>query len=136
VQFGVYVFSAAIPTFENIGTVVVPQILVGQTLPATINWVPRAAILGHNCLKVEIGYGADSNFSNNTAQRNIYAQNSPVQFMVQNTATEGATPINLVPTFGPNIGGSTTHWTFTLQQPTSFLPPTIVRPNHRRTVSY
>jgi subtilisin family serine protease len=112
VQFGVYVFSASTPTFENIGTVHVPQILNGQTIPVSINWTPQPAIQGHNCLKVDIGYGADSDFSNNGAQRNILAQQSPVQFMLQNTATENASTIQLIPTWGPNIGGSSNNWTF------------------------
>ena len=114
VQFGVYVYSAAIPTFYNIGTVNVPNINSGAIQAVSINWIPRAAILGHNCLKVEIGYGADTDFSNNTTSRNIYAQQSPVQFMVQNTATEAASTIQLIPTWGPNTGGSTNNWTFTL----------------------
>jgi Subtilase family/Family of unknown function (DUF6345) len=115
VQFGVYVFSASTPTFENIGSVNVPLIPNGQTVPVGIDWVPQTAIQGHNCLKVDIQYGADSDFSNNGAQRNIFAQQSPVQFMVQNTATENPSTIQLIPTWGPNIGGSSNNWTFTLQ---------------------
>lgn len=114
VQFGVYVFSASTPTFENIGTVNVPYIANGATMPVSINWTPQAAILGHNCLKVEIGYGADSDFSNNTAQRNINAQMSPVQFMLQNTATETAGTIHLIPTLGTNSNGGS-NWTFIVE---------------------
>ena len=116
VYFGVYIYSASPPTFQNIGTVNVPLIQNGQTLPVSINWIPQApGGIFHNCLQVEIGYGADTDFSNNHAARNITEQQSPVQFMVQNTATEAASTINLIPTWGTNIGGNSNHWTFTLQ---------------------
>ncbi|HVM47835.1 MAG TPA: S8 family serine peptidase [Candidatus Acidoferrum sp.] len=115
VEFGVYIYSASPPSFQNIGTVNVPLIQTGQTVPVSINWVPQApGGIFHNCLQVEIGYGADTDFSNNHAARNITEQQSPVQFMVQNTATEVASTVQLIPSWGTNVGGSPNNWTYYL----------------------
>lgn len=101
VTFGVYIYSNSIPQFFSIGaqTVNIPgftQITVSHP------WTPQASTSGdpHACLQTTINYGFDTNFSNNTCNRNISIDqtNSPVsfRFQVQNNLTEAAT-IKLVP---------------------------------------
>ncbi|MEZ5359255.1 MAG: S8 family serine peptidase [Candidatus Zixiibacteriota bacterium] len=85
IHFGVHDYAAATYTFYDIGTQVV-NLPVGTT-PVSINWVPQSA--GHMCLKTEIGYCPDTDYSNNSTQRNINVSNSPVYFQVRNTKTEG-----------------------------------------------
>ncbi len=85
VHFGVHNYSASPTAFYDIGQVVV-DIPVGVTT-VSIVWVPQAG--SHQCMKIEIGYGCDSNFSNNTAQRNLTVGNSPVKFEVRNILTDG-----------------------------------------------
>jgi subtilisin family serine protease len=109
VIFGVYVFSAPTPAFQSIGTVNVPFIASGATLPVSTTWTPANA--SHQCMMVEIAYGPDTDFSNNKAQRNLNVQASPLQFQVQNTLTEGPTTINLIPTLGAGIS----NWSFELE---------------------
>ena len=84
VHFGVHVFSASTTTFFDIGTVLV-DIPANTIVTASMNWTPAAA--SHQCMKVELGYGCDTDFSNNAAQRNLTVGTSPVQFEVRNTLT-------------------------------------------------
>jgi hypothetical protein len=74
VDFGVYDFSAAISTFYEVGTQVV-NIPAMTTVIVNQPWVPMASAFtagqAHACLKGEISYGLDTDFSNNNAQRNI-----------------------------------------------------------------
>jgi hypothetical protein len=78
--------------------------------PFCIVWKPQYP--DHQCLQVEIGYGADTDYSNNKAQRNVEVQSSPVFFQVKNTLTEQPAVIELVPklanTNNPN-------WTFIVE---------------------
>ncbi len=85
IHFGVHEYAATTPTFHDIGTVVVPNLPVGVT-PVTMNWTP--ANVGHQCLKVEIGYGPDTDYSNNKVSRNINVAMSPVSFKIQNTLSD------------------------------------------------
>jgi len=96
VHFGVHVYSASTPTFYDLGTQIVdiPVNLTGYT-EVPIPWTPKD--LGHQCFKVEIGYGADTDYSNNTAQRNLQITNDPVTFKLKNTLTDHLSLINLVP---------------------------------------
>lgn len=108
INFGVHVFSAATPTFYDIGTRIV-NIPPNTTLPVSINWTPQNA--SHQCLKVQIGYGPDTDYSNNNAQRNLNVQSSPANFMVQNTLTEEPAEVRLVPTMdNPQL-----NWDFALK---------------------
>jgi hypothetical protein len=114
VQFGIFDYSAAIPAFADIGTVLVPEILNGEERTVAIPWTPGAS--GHLCLQVEIGYGPDTDPSNNLAQRNLAVAQSPVTFEVRNTLTEEQAEIRFVPTFNP----PTSDWTVTIT-PTSVM---------------
>jgi len=81
VQFGVHVYSAATPTFHDIGSEV-------RTLSPGVNhvkmpWTP--ALASHQCLKVSIGHCTDPDTSNNQAQRNLTVAQSPVTFQIRNT---------------------------------------------------
>ena len=112
VHFGVHVYSAATPTFYDIGTEIVniPVNATGQTTVSK-QWVPLAA--SHQCLKVEIGYSPDTDYSNNCAQRNVSVATSPVQFYVKNTLTEEPAKIDLIGTLeDPNTG-----WTYRIDPP-------------------
>jgi hypothetical protein len=112
IHFGVHVFSAATPTFFDIGTQIVniPVNPTGHT-SVSIPWVPQAA--SHQCLKVEIGYSPDTDYSNNHAQRNVTVALSPVQFWVRNTLTEDPARVNLVAKMEyPNAG-----WTYRIDPP-------------------
>lgn len=98
IQFGIHDYSAsASAAFSDIGTRTV-DVPPGDH-EFEIHWTPKAP--GHLCLKVEIGYGPDTDYSNNTAQRNLEFAKSPVVFQVQNTLTEGAREIRFVPTLDP-----------------------------------
>jgi hypothetical protein len=112
VQFGVFDYSVSIPAFYDIGTVIVPEILDDHEMTVPIPWTPRAS--GHLCLQVEIGYGPDTDPSNNVAQRNLRVAESPVIFEVRNTLTEEPAEIHFVPTFDP----PTSDWTVTITPPT------------------
>lgn len=83
VHFGVHVFSASIPTFFDIGTRILD--LPSGLTPVSIAWIPQKS--EHQCLYAEIGYGNDTNYSNNVAQRNITVTQSPVTFQVRNTVS-------------------------------------------------
>lgn len=108
VQFGVFDYAAAIPAFAQIGTVIVPELLDGAETTVVIPWTPAAR--GHLCLQVEIGYGPDTDPSNNVAQRNLDVARSPVVFEVRNTLTEEPAEIRFVPTLDP----PTNEWTVTI----------------------
>ncbi|MFC1712316.1 S8 family serine peptidase [Candidatus Poribacteria bacterium] len=95
IHFGVHVFSASTPTFQDIATEIV-DLPVGITNVST-QWIPAHS--DHQCMKVEIAYGDDTDFANNEAQRNLTVTQSPVKFQVKNTFTEEAAEIKLVPTF-------------------------------------
>jgi hypothetical protein len=112
IHFGVDVFSAATPTFYDIGTRIVniPVNPTGHT-PVSAPWVPLAA--SHQCLKVEIGYSPDTDYSNNYAQRNVTVALSPVQFMVRNTLTEEPARVDFVAKMEyPDAG-----WTYRIDPP-------------------
>ena len=111
VQFGVFDYSVSIPAFHDIGTVIVGEILSDKDMTVSIPWTPKAS--GHLCLQVEIGYGSDSDPSNNVAQRNLRVAESPVTFEVRNTLTEEPAEIHFVPTFDP----PTSNWTVTITPP-------------------
>ncbi|MHC4864329.1 MAG: S8 family serine peptidase [Planctomycetota bacterium] len=83
IHFGVHDYAASTPTFYDIGTQVV-DLPVGITA-VSMNWTPSSS--GHMCMKVEIGYHPDTDYSNNKAQRNLTVASSPVWFKVANTLT-------------------------------------------------
>jgi hypothetical protein len=87
IHFGVHVFSASTTTFYDLGTkfVDIPVNPTGST-DVPINWTPKN--VGHQCFKVEIGYGPDTDYSNNKAQRNMMVSHKTVtMFQVKNTLT-------------------------------------------------
>jgi subtilisin family serine protease len=141
IHFGVHVFSAATPTFHDIGTRIV-NIPAFSSLPVSISWTPQNA--SHQCLKAEIGYGPDTDYSNNSAQRNITVQMSPAAFTVANTLTEEPATIRLVTQFE----GSNQPWPFEMSQRQLVLgaadcpqtvqvemyPPASARAGERRTL--
>lgn len=92
VQFGVHVYSASPVKYHDIGTRIV-TVPAGQTIPVMIEWLPVDA--SHQCLQVELGYGQDTDCSNNRANRNLSVANSPIQFQVQNTLTAAPAHIAL-----------------------------------------
>lgn len=96
VHFGIHDFSASIPNFYDIGTAVT-DVANEATVTVQMDWTPKSS--GHQCLVAEIGYGADSNFANNKAQRNLQIAQSPVCFQVRNTLIEGTAAIEFVPEF-------------------------------------
>jgi len=102
IHFGIHVYSAATPVFHDIGTVVT-TLPVGNT-PVSINWTPTD--VGHQCAQVEIGYSPDTDYSNNSTSRNLNVGNSPVQFTIQNTATEAPALIHFTTSFAK----PDTHW--------------------------
>jgi hypothetical protein len=116
IHFGVHVFSAATPTFYDIGTKVVdiPVDPIGST-DVSIKWTPKD--LGHQCFKVEIGYGPDTDYSNNTAQRNIQVTNDPIYVQIKNTMFEDRLRIRLLGTLDPDNTG----WDFRLEPAEVFL---------------
>ena len=95
VNFGVNVFSAATPTFYDIGTKII-DVPPNSSVPVSIQWTPAAE--SHQCVKVEIGYGPDMDYTNNVAQRNVTVQSSPATFQVKNTHSVQPEIIQLVPT--------------------------------------
>lgn len=111
IHFGVHTFSASTPTFHDIGTRIVdiPANPTSST-PVSIQWTPQQT--DHQCLRVEIGYGPDTDYTNNRAQRNITKGQAPVHLKVQNSVTEAATQIDLVPTLEDSDSG----WTFSIDQ--------------------
>jgi len=112
IHFGVHVFSAATPTFYDIATEIVniPVNPTGNTAVST-QWVPLAA--SHQCLKVEIGYSPDTDYSNNYAQRNVKVALSPVQLRVRNTLTEDPARVDFVAKLEyPDAG-----WTYRIDPP-------------------
>ncbi len=109
IHFGVHVFSASTPTFQNIATEIV-NLPVGTTT-VTTQWVPTH--VSHQCLKVEIGYGPDTNPSNNEAQRNITVTQSPITFQVQNTYSDAPGLIRFVPT----LQDTSKHWNVAIRPP-------------------
>jgi subtilisin family serine protease len=84
VQFGVHVYSASTPVFHHIGTKIV-TLPLGVTA-VSIQWIPLNA--SHQCLHVEIAYGADTVPTNNVAARNLSVAASPVTFQVANDVTD------------------------------------------------
>lgn len=114
VHFGVYVFSASPPAFQDIGTQIV-DLPLGVTA-VEMGWTP--AHESHQCMIVEIGYGADTDYTNNTAQRNLRVARaggggglsvagahvgkdlvpSPVSFWVHNTHSDALELIVFQPT--------------------------------------
>lgn len=141
VHFGVHVFSAATPTFHDIGTRIV-NIPAFTSLPVSISWTPQNA--SHQCLKAEIGYGPDTDYSNNHAQRNITVQMSPAAFTVANTLTEEPATVRLVAQFD----GSNQPWPFEMSHrefrlaaadcpqtvQVEMYPPASARAGERRTL--
>jgi hypothetical protein len=117
VHFGVHVFSASTPTFYDIGTRIVdiPVDPSGFT-NVSIEWTPKD--VGHQCFKVEIGYGPDTDYSNNNAQRNMMVSHKTIAiFQVKNTAKVDLSRISFVPILDdPDTG-----WAFSIDPPEVFL---------------
>ena len=97
IHFGVHVFSASTPTYYDIATKIV-NVSVAPAAHTLVSaqWTPQKA--SHQCLQVEIGYGPDTDYSNNRAQRNLTVGTSPARFHVRNILVEGPARINLVAT--------------------------------------
>jgi len=116
VHFGIHNFSASTTAFHDLGTKVV-DVPSGATVQVEIAWTPQSG--SHQCAKVEIGYGNDTNYGNNKAQRNLRVLNSPGYFEVANTLELAPATIDLVPFFeedtgtcsgGPNDGPTSHTW--------------------------
>lgn len=92
VSFGFYPFTAGIPTFYDIGSVVV-DLPGSMDREVSIDWIPPVMTAGdeHGCLVVTIDYGYDKKFANrsNSAQKNVRVErtSSPAEFdfRVENT---------------------------------------------------
>lgn len=79
IHFGIYRTSAGQPAFEAIGTKIV-DIPTAATVPVSVNWTPSEygglGVLEETdhrvvipCVHVDIAYGADSDYSNNSARK-------------------------------------------------------------------
>jgi hypothetical protein len=98
VSFGFYPFTAGIPKFYDIGSVLVDSIASGEDKVLTYDWVPPELPDGeeHGCLLVSIDYGYDTKYTDrsNTAQKNLQVRNtgSPARFAfrVENTLPTAA----------------------------------------------
>jgi subtilisin family serine protease len=99
VNLGIHDLSGAIPAFYHADIHYFQAIEPGATWDRTLTWFVPEGIEGHFCAEVEIGYGADTDFSNNKARRNFDIARSPVYFDVQNILTEEPATIYFVPTF-------------------------------------
>jgi hypothetical protein len=97
VSFGFYPFTAGIPKFYDIGSVVT-DIAKGAKVEVKMNWIPPALPGNevHGCILVTIDYGYDSDFSggSNFAQKNVRIESasSPAAFAfrVENTLPDEA----------------------------------------------
>jgi hypothetical protein len=91
-RFGFYPFTAGIPAFQDIGTMVV-DLENGEDQTFEYPWTPPSLPWGeeHGCLLVSIDYGYDTDYTNrsNVAQKNIRVlrAGSPAdaEFRVENT---------------------------------------------------
>jgi subtilisin family serine protease len=83
-NFGIHVFTGTATEFHDIGTKVV-SVPPGDNNYYETNWKPDA--FEHQCAQVDIGYGPDTNPTNNVTQRNLTVAMSPVHFQVRNTLT-------------------------------------------------
>lgn len=113
VVLGVHDYAASIPAFTAIGTLKL-DLKPGVT-EISFPWTPTSR--NHQCLEVEIGYGPDTNFDNNKAQRNLEFAESPVIFQVQNTAFESSREIHFEATLDP----PTNDWSVTITPPSVVL---------------
>jgi hypothetical protein len=86
ISFGFYPFTAGIPAFYHIGSVIVPVIQANSIKEVSLDWMPPILPAGseHGCILVSIDYGLDSDFSNksNFAQKNVQVKgtSSPAIF--------------------------------------------------------
>ncbi|MEP0848412.1 MAG: S8 family serine peptidase [Phycisphaerae bacterium] len=94
VEFGVYTFTGASPTYNHIATVPVASIPRYTWAVVETPWWPPQR--GKQCLQVEIGYLCDGNFSNNKARRNINETRSPAYFEARNLFFDAPTEITFV----------------------------------------
>ncbi len=81
VSFGVYRFGAGTRLFHAIGNVE-KRILPGVPTPVSIDWTPSTE--AHQCVQAHIQYGLDSEFRNNTTQRNLAVAPSEYPMDVEN----------------------------------------------------
>lgn len=107
VNLGVYVYSASTPTFYDIGTSVESGLSPGGKRTVDFGWVPQAE--SHQCLKAEIEYGPDEDYSNNKARKNVTVAQSPVFFSIQNTLSESPILIQFDATLTDPFGAG---WTY------------------------
>ncbi|MCP4630349.1 MAG: S8 family serine peptidase, partial [bacterium] len=117
VHFGVHVFSASTTTFYDLGTKIVniPVNPSGST-DVPIKWTPKN--VGHQCFKVEIGYGPDTDYSNNKAQRNIVVSHKTAAlFKVKNTLIEELSRIHFV----TDLENPGTGWDYRIEPPEVYL---------------
>jgi serine protease AprX len=98
IHLGAEDFTANLPQnpFSDIGTRVV-TVPANTTQTFNFAWKPTAS--GHMCLKAEIAYGADTNYTDNHAQRNVTVAQSPVSFKVRNTLTTDPAEITFATSF-------------------------------------
>jgi hypothetical protein len=98
VSFGFYPFTAGIPKFYDIGSVLVDSIASGGDRVVTYDWTPPELPEGedHGCLLVSIDYGYDTKYTDrsNMAQKNLQIRStgSPASFAfrVENTLPTAA----------------------------------------------
>ncbi len=120
VKLGVFNFSNSDLAYD-ICTQTVGPLNSGQTTTVTCPWTPSisgSTGVVHACLKAEIVYPQDSNFSNNKAQHNIdIAQTkSPAVFKMEFVNKLGVPlEMQLQPTFGCE-GGVCPGWVLSLDQ--------------------
>jgi hypothetical protein len=103
VHLRVHDLCASIPTYYEVGTVVT-NLAAGETKTVQLDWTPQT--VGHLCLEGEIGYGSDTDFSNNKVHHNYVHAGSPVYFQVQNILTEEPALIQ----FSTQFENSTQGW--------------------------
>ncbi len=81
VNFGVYEFAVGNNQFYHIGTARV-TIAPGAVQSVSVPWTPDA--VDHQCIQVSIQFGLDTNYGNNTTQRNVQVAASVYQVRVEN----------------------------------------------------
>src|SRR5205814_7858020 len=94
VEFTLYNLGASAPPFIHVGTAVIAHLAPGQTQTVYVPWTPNCNFSGglpspystrpHQCLQVEIGYPADTQYLNNIARRNMDIAHSPIYFEARN----------------------------------------------------
>ncbi|HET9951813.1 MAG TPA: S8 family serine peptidase [Candidatus Eisenbacteria bacterium] len=82
VTFGYYEFGTGTAKFHDIDRVLIASLPPHEPMGVSCRWVPDNS--DHQCLQATIQYGPDTNYGNNTTQRNITWEASSYTFKVEN----------------------------------------------------